>query len=62
MSDVEIFNKAPKHGYTETAPTMDTNAFIQVVEGRRSVRVYDSTHIPEEVMRECLRLALLAPN
>ena len=33
-----------------------------VVEGRRAVRVYDATPIPEEVMRECLRLALLAPE
>ena len=40
MSDVEIFNKAPKHGYTETVPTMDTNAFIQVVSMVGTVSVY----------------------
>ncbi len=62
MSDVEIFNEAPKHGYSESAPVMDAEAFKNVVEGRRAVRVYDATPIPEEVMRECLRLALLAPN
>jgi len=62
MSDVEIFNEAPKHGYTEAAAQLDAEAFKKVVEGRRAVRIYDATPIPEEVMRECLRLALLAPN
>ena len=62
MSKVEIFKNAPKHGYIEEAIHVDSEAFKNVVESRRSVRVFDDTKIPEKVMRECLRLALLAPN
>ncbi len=40
----------------------DANAFDRIVLHRRSVRSYDSTPVPESVMRECLELALLAPN
>lgn len=36
--------------------------FRQVVETRRSVRVYDGTPIPEGVVSECIDMALLAPN
>jgi nitroreductase len=36
--------------------------FRKVVENRRSVRVYDGSPVPESVVRECLELALLAPN
>jgi len=62
MSKVEIFKAAPKHGYKEESISVDHDAFKAVVESRRSVRVYDETTIPESIMRECLRLALLAPN
>ena len=62
MSKVEIFKNAPKHGYVEEAIPVDSDAFKNVVESRRSVRIFDDTKIPEKVMRECLRLALLAPN
>lgn len=34
----------------------------KIIENRRSVRVYDGTPVPESVMRDCLDLALLAPN
>jgi nitroreductase len=61
-SSVDIFNNAPKHGYVEPAAAVDAKAFTEVVESRRSVRVFTQDPIPEEVMRECLRLALLAPN
>ena len=62
MSKVEIFKAAPEHGYKEESIHVDSEAFRAVVESRRSVRVYDQTPIPEGVMRECLRLSLLAPN
>ena len=62
MSKVEIFKNAPKHGYIEKAIHVDSDAFKNVVESRRSVSVFDDTKIPEKIMRECLRLALLAPN
>ena len=62
MSKVEIFKAAPEHGYKEESIHVDSEAFRAVVESRRSVRVYDQTPIPESVMRECLRLSLLAPN
>lgn len=61
-SSVDIFNNAPKHGYHEPAAEVDAEAFTAVVESRRSVRVFTDDPIPEEVMRESLRLALLAPN
>jgi nitroreductase len=41
---------------------VDPLAFARVVRNRRSVRVYDRTPVPESVMRDCLELALLAPN
>lgn len=38
------------------------NEFKKVVESRRSVRVYTEDSIPEDVMRQCLDMALLAPS
>lgn len=37
-------------------------AFTEVVESRRSVRRFTNTPIPDDVLRDCLRLAMLAPN
>lgn len=42
--------------------TPQLQAFVQVVESRRSVRRFSDTPIPDEVMADCLRLAMLAPN
>ena len=42
--------------------TPQLQAFTQVVESRRSVRRFTDTPIPDEVMADCLRLAMLAPN
>jgi len=41
---------------------VDAENFRHVVENRRSVRIYDGSPIPESVVRDCLDLALLAPN
>ena len=38
------------------------DVFRQVVETRRSVRKFDPTPLPEEVIRDCLELAMKAPN
>lgn len=48
-------------------PAVDTassrgDLFAEIVRGRRSVRRFDDTPIPETTMRRCLELALLAPN
>lgn len=42
--------------------TPNLQAFQQVVESRRSVRRFTDTPIPDAVMTDCLRLAMLAPN
>lgn len=45
---------------TPEAPHLE--AFQQVVESRRSVRRFTKTPIPDAVLSDCLRLAMLAPN
>ena len=42
--------------------TPHLHAFQQVVESRRSVRRFTDTPIPDAVLADCLRLAMLAPN
>ena len=42
--------------------TPQLQAFQQVVESRRSVRRFTDTPIPDAVLADCLRLAMLAPN
>ena len=42
--------------------TPQLQAFQQVVESRRSVRRFTDTPIPDAVLNDCLRLAMLAPN
>ncbi len=43
-------------------PEINANEFKKVVESRRSVRFYTKDSIPEDVMRQCLDMALLAPS
>lgn len=45
---------------SNTSDTID--AFREVVNSRRSVRKFDDTPLPEEVIRDCLELAMKAPN
>ena len=61
MSD-SIFGEPLKMNYHEEAPVTDFAAFRKIVESRRSIRLYEPKPIPDEVVRECLRLALLAPT
>ncbi len=42
--------------------TPQLQAFREVVESRRSVRRFTDTKIPDDVLADCLRLAMLAPN
>jgi nitroreductase len=51
-----------KERFREAVVGPNLAAFRQVVQERRSVRVFDGTPLPEADVRECLRLALLAPN
>jgi len=49
---------APDDTFTDTA----LPGFKQTVTARRSIRIFDREPIPEEVMRDCLRDAILAPS
>ena len=44
------------------APKTDARAFYDVVESRRSVRIYTDEPVPEQVMRRAMDVALLAPS
>ena len=43
-------------------PALDADGFMEVVESRRSVRVFAKDPVPEEVVDACVRAAQLAPN
>ena len=46
-------------------PSFETSAlpgFKKTVQGRRAIRIFDGVPIPEDVMRDCLRDAVLAPS
>ena len=58
----EIFDKVPETDYSETAIATNADEFEKVVRSRRSTRSFTDESVPEEVMRRCLDLALLAPN
>lgn len=57
-----ILSEKPELNYTESSSYYDPEAFTQLVQNRRSCRFYTDEKIPEEVMYQCLDLALLAPN
>lgn len=57
-----IFNTQRSIPHQEELHAVDPKEFRKVVENRRSVRIYDGSPVPESVVRECLDLALLAPN
>jgi nitroreductase len=58
----EIFEKVPDFHYSENATSTNSEEFEKVVRSRRSTRIYTDEPIPEEIMRRCLELTLLAPN
>ena len=62
MSKSEILTVLPKTNYEEPAPDVNKDAFFKVLKSRRSVRNFDQTPIPSDIMNECLDAAMLAPN
>lgn len=62
MSKENIFNSIPELQYFEEAPEVNWEEFKKVVTSRRSVRVYKKENIPDDIVRECLKMATLAPN
>lgn len=50
--------KVPDDGFPDTV----LPGFKQAIASRRSIRVFDGEPIPEDVMRDCLRDATLAPS
>ena len=61
-SEPSIFDRPVLTPYQELAIPCDWAAFKAVVESRRSVRVFAPRPVAAEDVRECLRLATLAPN
>ena len=65
MVKVKVFDssaaKASKRQVLE-APATDAGAFYDVVDSRRSVRIYSDDPVPEEVVRRAMDAALKAPN
>jgi nitroreductase len=57
-----VFDKPVDLGLQPPPPKINAEEFVKVIESRRSVRVYDTIPIPESITRQCLKLALLAPN
>lgn len=62
MAMTEIFKKVPDLEYKEPATEIDATEFDKVVRSRRSVRAFTDEPVPDGIMRQCLDLALLAPN
>jgi nitroreductase len=62
MAKTNILTEVPDLSYTENSDYHNPEAFTELVNNRRSCRVYTDEPVPEEVMRKCLDLALLAPN
>ena len=46
----------------DSGPTAPIDVFREVVNSRRSVRKFDETPLPDDVIRDCLELAMRAPN
>lgn len=63
MSDpTSIFSKIPDLKHTEEFRPVSSESFDNIVQNRRSVRVYTDEKIPAEIVEKVLDWALLAPN
>ncbi len=63
MAEKDIFSEIPQLNYKEENGNFkNAESFDQLVVARRSCRVYTEESIPEEIVRKCLSLAVLAPN
>jgi nitroreductase len=58
----DILKRPQPVSYVEKALDTDPEAFFKVIESRRSVRAFEPTPVPEDVVRRCLDAALKAPN
>ncbi|MDA7980398.1 MAG: nitroreductase family protein [Pirellulales bacterium] len=58
----DIFQRVAETQHVEPALATNAEEFEKVVRSRRSTRAYRDDPIPEEVMRHCLNLTLIAPN
>lgn len=58
----DILSNPPAINYHEEAIATNLAEFEKVVRSRRSVRVFEAEKIPDDVVRKCIDLALLAPN
>ena len=56
----ELFES--RNSYIEKAEKIKKEDFIKTIKSRRSVRNYNQEPVIEKHMKECLELALLAPN
>ena len=56
----ELFES--RNSYREKAEKIKKEDFIKTIKSRRSVRNYNEEPVIEKHMKECLELALLAPN
>ena len=62
MADEQILNKISAGDYTEESKHYSAQEFAELVQARRSCRVYTDEPVPESIIDKCLDLALLAPN
>lgn len=62
MADEQILNQISAGDYTEESSHYSALEFTELVDARRSCRVYTDEPVPEEIIEKCLDLALLAPN
>ena len=46
----------------EELPEINVEEFRKVIHTRRSIRKFKDSVIPEDIIQDCLDLALLAPN
>lgn len=61
-SGTEIFSRIPKTTYHEDMLPVNHNEFKNIIQNRRSVRVYTEEKISDDIVKKCLEIALLAPN
>ncbi|MGI9613646.1 MAG: nitroreductase family protein, partial [Acidimicrobiales bacterium] len=62
MADAIAFDAVDEQAPDETFVDTALPGFKQTLTARRSIRVFDGEPIPDEVMRDCLRDAILAPS
>lgn len=59
---VDILENIPDLNWKEPVPSIVAEEFRKTVMSRRSIRVFESSPIPESVTQDCLNMGLLAPN